>query len=175
MDVNNQNKYVSPSKLSIFLDNLKNVFSQLGHTHTMSDLTDYAVDSELSSDSNNPVANKAIDAEFDEVSKAMSALELVIDSKVGSDHNHDDAYDTKGSAELALDTSKEYTDTKIASMVFIGTYAEYQTAYADGQIPINAFVILTDDEFSGGNGGGENTGSTTAMLGYAVLGQMVLG
>ena len=170
------NKYVSPNKLSVFLENLKNVFSPLVHTHKISEIVDYTVDSELSSTSNNPVANSVINDEFDAISNAMGALELAIDSKADSNHNHDDSYDAIGSAEDALSSSKEYTDNKVASMIFIGTYAEYQTAYADGQIPINTFVVITDDESSGGgSGGGDATDSTTAMLGYAVLGQMVLG
>lgn len=170
-----QNKYVSPSRLSLFLDNLKSIFSPLVHTHKISDISDYVVDDALSSTSNNPVANKAIDAEFDAIGDAMGALELAIDGKADSDHNHDDAYDAKGSAETALNTSKEYTDTKIASMVFIGTYDEYQAAYADGQIPINTFVILTDDGAGSGSGEDATTEETTAKLGYAVLGKMVLG
>lgn len=163
-------KYISPSKLSVFLDNLKATFSPLVHKHTISEITDYVVDSELSSASNNPVANSAIDAEFEAIGDALGALELAIDN-----HNHDDVYDAKGSAETALATSKEYTDNKVASMVFIGTYAEYQAANANGQIPINTFVILTDDESSGGGSSGDVTSPTTSMLGYAVLGQMVLG
>lgn len=171
----NQNKYVSPSRLSLFLENLKDIFSPLVHKHTISDLTDYVVDSELSSTSSNPVANSVLNTEFDAVGNAMGALELAIDGKADSNHNHNNAYDAIGSAETALATSKEYTDNKVASMIFIGTYAEYQTAYADGQIPINTFVILTDDESSSGGSGGDATSPTTAMLGYAVLGQMVLG
>lgn len=166
-------KYVSLSKLEVFLENLKTKFASLAHEHTISEITDYVVDSELSSTSNNPVANKAIDAEFEAIGDALGALELAVDGKANSNHNHDDAYDAIGSAETALATSKEYTDNKVAGMIFIGTYAEYQTAYADGQIPINTFVILTDEESSGG--GNDSASSTTAMLGYAVLGQMVLG
>ena len=180
----NKNKYVSPSKLSIFLENLRNVFSPLGHTHKISDITDYTIDLELSSTSNNPVANSVLDAEFDAVGNAMGALELAIDGKADYSHNHNDSYDSLGSAEDALTSSKEYTDNKVKSITFVGTYAEYQIAYADGQIPIGAIVVLTDDESSGGGTGGDNGGgtdednpssSTTAMLGYAVLGQMVLG
>lgn len=33
-------KYVSLSKLSTFLDNLKNTFASLSHSHTLSDITD---------------------------------------------------------------------------------------------------------------------------------------
>lgn len=74
------NKYVTPRRLSTFLDNLKNTFALLGHKHTTSDITDYKVDSALSSTSSNPVANRVLDAEFDAVSQAMGALETSIDN-----------------------------------------------------------------------------------------------
>lgn len=166
-----QKKYVSLSKLGTFLEKLNVTFASLVHKHTISDITDYVVDNALSPTSTNPVQNAVIDAEFEAMASAMSALEYSLDN-----HNHDDSYDAIGSAETALATSKEYTDNKVASMVFVGTYEEYQTAYNDGRIPLNAFVILTDDETGdGGSGEGDSTSSTTAMLGYAVLGQMVLG
>lgn len=75
-------KYVSLSKLSAFLDNLKNVFALKTHTHTTSDISDFVVDSELSSTSTNPVQNKVLDAEFDAISQAMGALESDIDNHV---------------------------------------------------------------------------------------------
>lgn len=78
----NKNKYVSPSKLAVFLENLKQTFSPLAHEHTISDLADYVVDKELSATSNNPVANKVIDAEFEKVSLAMNALEAATDEKI---------------------------------------------------------------------------------------------
>lgn len=81
MAENNKNKYVSPSRLSLFLDNLKNTFSPLAHKHKLSDISDYTIDSELSADSKNPVANDAINAEFEAISDAMGALELAIDGK----------------------------------------------------------------------------------------------
>ena len=62
-----QKKYVSLSKLSTFLDNLKNTFAALGHKHTINDLTDYTVDTELSSTSTNPVANSTIKTAIDEI------------------------------------------------------------------------------------------------------------
>ena len=156
------------------------MFAPLTHKHSILDLTDYTIDSELSETSNNPVINKVVNAEFEAIGDAMGSLELAIDGKADINHNHDDKYDPLGSAETALATSKEYTDNKVASMIFIGTYEEYQTAYANNEIPINTFVILTDDESSGGGTGGsgeegDETSSTTAKLGYAVLGQMVLG
>lgn len=88
-------KYVSLARLSEFLDNLKEMFSQIGHKHTISDLADYAVDAELSSTSTNPVQNKALDAEFNAIGDAMGALELAIDGKAEASHNHNDSYYTK--------------------------------------------------------------------------------
>lgn len=169
------NKYVSPNRLSLFLENLKNIFSPLTHTHTVSELSDYAVDSELSPTSYNPVANNVINAEFDAVATAMSALDSAIDGKASLDHNHDDKYDAIGSSETALTSAKEYTDNKVASMVFIGTYAEYKTAYDNGEIPLNTFVILTDDNDSSGDGSDNTSTSTSSKLGEGVLGYMILG
>ena len=45
---------------------------------------------------------------------------------------------------------KEFINSKI----FIGTKAEYETADANGEIPINTLVIITDD---GGSGAIENS------------------
>lgn len=64
----------------------------------------------------------------------------------------------------------------INSKIFVGTYEQYETANADGKIPVGALVIITDDGTSGGgSSGGDNTSSTTAILGQAILGQMILG
>jgi hypothetical protein len=92
---NNTKKYVSLTRLSNFLDNIKAKYSQIGHKHTTADLTDYKVDTELSSTSTNPVQNKVLDAEFDAISTAMSALDLAIDGKADASHNHDSAYAAK--------------------------------------------------------------------------------
>lgn len=90
-----QKKYVSLSKLSTFLENLRNTFASLSHKHTISDITDYKVDTALSPTSTNPVQNKVIDAEFDAMSEAMGALELSIDGKADASHNHNNDYYTK--------------------------------------------------------------------------------
>lgn len=74
-------KYVSLSKLSVFLENLKNTFAVLGHKHSVSDISDFAVDSELSSTSTNPVQNKIIDAEFDAIAESFAVLEAEVDKK----------------------------------------------------------------------------------------------
>lgn len=101
-----QNKYVSLSKLQTFLENLNNKFAALSHKHSVGDLSDYIVDTELSSTSANPVQNKVLDAEFSVISDSMGALELAIDGKASASHDHDDRY---------------YTEEEIDGMEFITT------------------------------------------------------
>lgn len=72
-------KYINLENLAIFLESLRSTFSALSHKHTISDITDYAIDSELSSTSNNPVANSVLNAEFDAISDSFGALETTID------------------------------------------------------------------------------------------------
>lgn len=85
---NEQKKYASLLTLQTFLDNLKETFSGLSHKHTIADISDYTVDTALSSTSANPVQNKVIDAEFEAVSEAMSALDLALDDKANvTDYN----------------------------------------------------------------------------------------
>ena len=114
-----QKKYVSLSKLSTFLDNLKNTFAALGHKHTINDLTDYTVDTTLSDTSTNPVQNKVIDAEFDSIATAMNALEVAADAN--------------------LTTAKSYADTGDA------TTLEAAKAYAD-EYDIPMFEIAYDSD-----------------------------
>lgn len=172
------NKYVSPSKLSIFLENLRSIFSPLTHTHSLSDISDYTVDNELSADSTNPVANNAINAEFDAISDAMGALELAIDEHT---HTVSDISDLTVTADelnfVSGATGNIQSQLNIlTNRIFVGTYAEYQIAYANNQIPINALVVLTDDApSSGGSSGGDSSTSTSSKLGEGVLGYMILG
>lgn len=101
-----QKKYVSLSRLSTFLDNLKTTFSSLGHKHKLSDITDYTVDSTLSSTSTNPVQNNVIKASLDEKvpnTRTVNGKAL--------------------STDIALSASDvdAYTKTEIDSMEFITT------------------------------------------------------
>lgn len=54
-------KYVSLNKLSLFLDNLKNIFSLKTHGHTLSEIEDLFIDSEVTA-SNNLVKNSAVNS-----------------------------------------------------------------------------------------------------------------
>ena len=104
-----QKKYVSLSKLSNFLDHLKNTFASLVHTHTVSDIEDYTVDDALSPTSSNPVSNSVLDAEFEAISQALNIYETELDT-----HNHDSSYDAKGSADAALQSAQTYTDNAVS-------------------------------------------------------------
>lgn len=72
-------KYVSLSKLSIFLNKLRDTFAAISHSHTVSDISDFTVDDTLSSESTNPVQNKVLNAEFDAISESFTVLEATID------------------------------------------------------------------------------------------------
>ncbi len=96
--------YVSLSKLTVFLNNLKNTFALKNHSHP--------VDSALSDTSTNPVQNKVIDAEFDAIAEGMNALELAIDGKAKSDHNHDGRYYT----ESEIDSKFTAVNTSIGNI-----------------------------------------------------------
>lgn len=104
-----QKKYVSLTRLSNFLDNIKAKYSQIGHKHTISDITDYKVDTALSSTSNNPIANKTVDAEFEAVATAMNALDLALDSKANASHDHNDKYYTETEIDTKLATKSDTT------------------------------------------------------------------
>ena len=105
----NNKKYISLNRLSNFLDNLKNTFALLSHKHTTADITDYKVDSSLSSTSTNPVQNKVLDAEFDAIATAMNALDAAIDDKAASSHTHDDRYYTESEINTKLASKSDTT------------------------------------------------------------------
>lgn len=184
-------KYVSLTRLSNFLDNIKAKYSQIGHKHTISEITDYTVDSALSSTSTNSVQNKVLDAEFDSVATAMAVLEDSIDSN---------AEDLKALSSLVGDTSVSEqialaidptlsidgaaADAKVVgneinalkSKIFIDTYANYEVAYANGEIPNGTLVIIVEDDVDIGDidGTGGSSSSTSSILGTGVLGYMIL-
>ena len=64
-------KYVSLNKLSLFLDNLKDVFAILYHTHVQSEITDLIIDNEISSTSTNLVENRAISSALETVKEEV--------------------------------------------------------------------------------------------------------
>ena len=56
----------------------------------------------------------------------------------------------------------------IASRVFIGTQEEYDIAYAEGKVAVGALVVILDENET-------NSDATTAMLGKAIIGTLLLG
>lgn len=140
-----QKKYVSLSRLSTFLDNLKTTFSSLSHKHKLSDITDYTVDSTLSSTSTNPVQNNVIKASLDEKvpntravnGKVLSADITLSASDIGS-------Y-TKAETDSKIEEAKSYTDTKTSGLASttvvdnkISTHNTSTTAHNDIR------VLITD-------------------------------
>ena len=80
--------------------------------------------------------------------------------------NLENKYLTQADAESTYATKEELNDN---TGHFIGTYAEYTTAYNNGLIAVGTVVLITDD------GEDEASAATTAKLGTAILGTMILG
>lgn len=75
-------KYVSLTRLSDFLAKLRESFSESGHKHTTSEITDYVVDGEFSSTSTNPIQNCVVNTEFDAMAAEMERMESRIQTKL---------------------------------------------------------------------------------------------
>jgi hypothetical protein len=65
---------------------------------------------------------------------------------------------------------KKFVEASVNSRVFIGTEDEYNAAYAEGKIAMGALVIILD-----GSETEEGGATISALLGTAILGQMLLG
>ena len=68
-------KYLDYNGLARLLENLVSVFAPKTHNHTVSELSDYTVDTALSDTSTNPVTNQAIKSQFDAVDSKIDTLE----------------------------------------------------------------------------------------------------
>lgn len=108
---NNQNKYAGLDALKAFLDNIKTKFSELGHKHTISDLTDYTVDSELTSSSTNPVANKAVN---DGINLLYETMFSITDEKADINHTHTKEDIGLGNVDNTADDEKYVYHAEIA-------------------------------------------------------------
>lgn len=144
-------KYISLSRLSTFLDNLKTTFAAISHKHTVSDLTDYVVDTELSSTSTNPVQNNVIDAEFEAIGNAMGALELAIDGKVDASHDHNNLYYTEIEVDEKLNEAKEDASNKDAFVLYeaqqgINNAIESAKIYIDSAVAEKTQVQMIESD-----------------------------
>lgn len=149
---NTTKKYVSLSKLQTFLENLGNKFAALSHKHTLSDITDYKVDTALSSTSTNPVQNKVIDAEFEAISTAMNALDQAIDGKADSSHTHTIANVTnlQSSLDAKVPTSRTVNGKALSSNITLS--ASDVSAYTKAEIDAYSFITTDDiDTICGGS------------------------
>lgn len=123
-------------------------------------------------------------------SRIMLATQTGLESKADEEHTHDEYYtkeeiDTKNeefSTDIQnvenniqdlqgdLDNKANKTHTHELSNItdfFMGSYKEYETAYAAGSIPVGALVIITDDN--------ESDDATSPILGTGKLDSMILG
>ncbi len=63
----------------------------------------------------------------------------------------------------------------VSNPLFVGTQAEYEDANSKGLIPIGMIVYIIDEDINDDGEDTEDSNDTTSMLGYAILGQMILG
>lgn len=91
-----EKKFLNSDGLVRLVANIINGFSGKDHVHTVSDITDYEVDSSLISTSANPVQNSV-------VTSAIDSLEASIDGKANASHTHDDRYYTESEIDAKID------------------------------------------------------------------------
>ena len=165
MPNNNEKKYASLSTLQTFLENLRTTFSNLSHKHTTADITDYTVDTTLSPTSNNPIANSAVDAEFEAVSQAMGALEQAIDN-----HTHTKDEIGLGNVDNTTDAEKS---VNYATTAGVANSVEWENVFNKPfSTTVNGTVVLslTNVEESD-DGHGIGRGSTDRFAAAVVSGE----
>lgn len=131
---NNQNKYAGLESLRVFLTNIRNTFSQIGHKHTKSEITDFAHDHNdiyyTETEIDTKLNNKA-DASHTHSISNVTNLQTELNSKVSTSRTingkslaenitlsaSDVGADASGSASSALSSAKTYTDQKVAALV----------------------------------------------------------
>lgn len=164
---NNQKKYASLSTLQTFLDNLKTTFSALSHKHKLSDLTDYKVDTSLSSTSTNPVQNKVLNEEFDAIATAMNALEAAIDTKSNASHNHDSRYYTQSQIDTKLSAKSDSTHNHDAKYDTKGSAAAVQTNLDEVSDTLKEHTDNTDIHVTTSNKSNWNSAYTHSTSAHA--------
>lgn len=138
-------------------------------------------------------SDKRLNTALEELNSLINEINVLLGNSSVSDQiaqTIDPTLSISGASAEAKVTGDEIS--ALRAKLFVGTYAEFQTALADGKVAIGAIVIITDDgNGTGGSGSGGNTGSgdsesgddsgedaeisTTSALGEAVLGYMKLG
>lgn len=157
--------YVSEDGLRTYHEQVK---AALRKRALKSDLKDWALRTELFSRDYNDLINKPIINE-----KNDSAL-YITDTKgniiAQLDENGFNAFNIQEKGTNLVDkyATKEELAEAATNSHFIGTYDEYTAAYDNGLIAVGTIVLITDDDE-------ETSGTTTAKLGTAILGTMILG
>ena len=155
---NNEKKYASLSTLQTFLANLRTTFSSIGHKHQISDLTDYKVDSSLSSTSTNPVQNKVLNNEFEEISEALNVYDVALDDKANVTHTHE--ISDVNNLQSTIDTINSNVDKKSQVQIVTTestktlptlkihklTQEQYDQELENGTIDENALYLTPDEE-----------------------------
>lgn len=72
-----EKKYLSESGLLRLVELIKSGFAKLTHSHTLEDITDYKVDTELSIESTNTVQNKIITVEINRINETLSGTAYI--------------------------------------------------------------------------------------------------
>lgn len=112
---------------------------------------------------------------FDNIQHYHDKLSQVVDTKQdslvsGSNIKTINGQSILGDGDISNLAEKPYVDEVIQSRVFVGTREEYDTAYGEGKIAMGALIIILDGRET------EEGGATiSALLGTAILGQMLLG
>ena len=141
-------EFLDESGLQYVINKFMTLFAKIMHTHELSDISDYTVDSSLSSTSTNPVQNKAVNSALNGKvpttrtvnGKALSSNITLSASDVGaseSGHNHDDKYYTEAETDTKLN-SKLNTSLKGAK----NGLAELDS---NGKVPSSQLPSYVDD------------------------------
>ena len=147
------NNFLNFEGLTTFFNNLLNKFALKIHKHTLSDITDYKVDTELSSTSTNPVANKTVNTGFSIVGNSISSLQTAVSGKADTNHNHDDKYYTESEIDSKLDTKSDKShnhdsayETKTDAQSKFNSAKSYTTTEINKLSDTVAFIDTTDNE-----------------------------
>lgn len=107
--------FIDLNGLNHFYEKIKLLFANIIHTHTVSDITDYTVDSSLSSTSENPVQNKVVNSALNEkvpTSRTVNGKSLNSNITLSAS---DVGADASGSANTAESNAKSYTNQQVSN------------------------------------------------------------
>ena len=153
-----EKKYVGSEALIRLVAQLKAGFASLTHTHTISDITDYTVDSSLSSTSTNPVQNKVVNSA---ISSNLNSAKAYTDSEVAKvtggtvvvkEAEHADTADSATTATTATNANHAATADS-ATTATSATFATKATQDGNGNVISDTYETISNatskyDEFA---------------------------